>query len=53
MNKQQWFVDEVQKMSNWQRINKILDIKEYLSGKHKILNKPSYMYNGGSVKIYV
>lgn len=45
-NKEQWFVEEVNRVSSQQRINEILDIKEYLSGNHKILRKPSYNYNG-------
>ncbi|AKG35252.1 phage portal protein [Paenibacillus durus] len=45
-NKDKWFVEEVNRVSNQQRINEILDIKEYLSGKHEILQKPSYNYNG-------
>ncbi|WP_251037708.1 phage portal protein [Paenibacillus albidus] len=45
-NENQWFVEEVNRVSNQQRINDVLNIKEYLSGKHKILKKPSYNYNG-------
>ncbi|QUL57354.1 phage portal protein [Paenibacillus tritici] len=45
-NENQWFVEEVNTVSNQQRINDVLNIKEYLSGKHNILKKPSYNYNG-------
>ncbi|WP_342477783.1 phage portal protein [Paenibacillus sp. FSL H7-0350] len=45
-NENQWFVEEVNRVSNQQRINDVLNTKEYLSGKHKILKKPSYNYNG-------
>ncbi|GIQ66815.1 hypothetical protein PACILC2_53830 [Paenibacillus cisolokensis] len=44
--KTEWFIEEINKPYHWQRVNEILNIKEYLSGKHKILNKPSYQYNG-------
>lgn len=40
------FQEEVNKPYHWQRVNEILNVKEYLSGKHSILNKPSYQYNG-------
>ncbi|MDN4070854.1 phage portal protein [Paenibacillus vini] len=46
MYEEHWFVEEVNKFGNKQRINEILDIKEYISGKHRILNKPNYNYNG-------
>ncbi|GIP52209.1 phage portal protein [Paenibacillus vini] len=46
MYEEYWFVEEVNKFGNKQRINEILDIKEYISGKHRILNKPNYNYNG-------
>lgn len=41
-----WFLDEVGQPEHLQRVNQILDLKEYLSGNHKILRKPSYIYNG-------
>ena len=44
--KKDWFVDEVGQVYHQQRVRQILDLKEYLSGKHKILDKPSYMFNG-------
>lgn len=44
-----WFLDEVNKIDHQQRVNTILDIKEYLSGHHKVLHKPNYSYNG---KVY-
>lgn len=34
-----WFMQECNRMYHQERINKIIDIKEYLSGKHKILNR--------------
>lgn len=44
--KREWFLDEINTVQNLQRIRKILDIKEYLTGKHSILNKPAEMWNG-------
>lgn len=41
-----WFMEEVKTVSNQQRINQILDVKEYLSGKHSILLRQPEMYNG-------
>ncbi|MBU5445636.1 phage portal protein [Paenibacillus sp. MSJ-34] len=41
-----WFIQEVSQVYNQQRTNQILDLKQYLSGQHKILNKPSYTFNG-------
>ncbi|MED4567952.1 phage portal protein [Brevibacillus agri] len=46
----EWFVEECNSAINMQRVNKILDIKEYLSGNHAILQAPSYMYNGKEFK---
>jgi hypothetical protein len=44
--KRDWFVEEVNQVYHQQRVNQILDLKGYLSGQHKILNKPSYVFNG-------
>ncbi|WP_136479288.1 phage portal protein [Acetivibrio thermocellus] len=41
-----WFQDEVTKQWHFERIQNILDLKEYLSGKHAILNRPNEQYNG-------
>lgn len=41
-----WFVDETTTIYNQQRIDTIVDMKEYLSGKHKITKRPTEMYNG-------
>lgn len=46
----EWFVEECNTVANMQRINKIVDTKEYLSGNHAILQAPSYMYNGKEFK---
>ena len=49
-NKSDWFVEEVKSVTNMNRVNKVLDLKDYLSGKHAILNRESYMYNGKEFK---
>ena len=41
-----WFVQEVEKVYHKERINKIINIKEYLSGNHKILNRSVEYWNG-------
>ncbi|GAA0366879.1 phage portal protein [Bacillus horti] len=41
-----WFVEEVKSIHNQQRVNRIIDMKEYLSGKHAILNRQVEEYNG-------
>lgn len=41
-----WFVEEVQSIANQQRIQDIFDKKDYLNGKHKILSRSGYKYNG-------
>jgi len=45
-----WFVEEVDNLSNQQRIRDIQDKKEYLNGKHDILNKIPFNYNGKIVE---
>lgn len=44
-SKTEWFEEEVNSYFHQRRVYKILDTKEYLAGKHKILNKPSEMWN--------
>jgi hypothetical protein len=45
--KDDWFVEEVESWYHQKRIQKILDIKDYLgNNKHKILNRTSEMWNG-------
>lgn len=41
-----WFVQFVHEYTNQQRIQDIMAKKEYLNGKHKILQRRSYKYNG-------
>ena len=41
-----WFVDECNSIYHQQRVNKVLDIKQYLAGQHKILNRQIEYYNG-------
>ena len=45
-----WFQDEVTKQWHVERVQNILDLKEYLSGKHAILNRPNEQYNGKPYK---
>jgi SPP1 family phage portal protein len=42
----EWFVEECNSVANRQRVNEILDIKDYLSGVHAILERPNEMFNG-------
>ena len=41
-----WFVDEFEAFSNQDRIRNIQDIRYYLDGKHQILARPNFNYNG-------
>lgn len=41
-----WVTQEVAQPWHVNRIQKILEVKEYLSGRHKILNRPDETYNG-------
>lgn len=45
-----WFASEVQDGWHTQRINNVVNIKQYLSGKHAILNKPDEVWNGRTLK---
>lgn len=45
-NKNLWFVDEVEKTIHQDRIMNIINIKEYLDGKHAILGRLDEVYNG-------
>ena len=44
--KEDWFIEECNQYNAQQRIQNIIDIKQYLSGKHAILNRAIEMYNG-------
>ncbi|HZG59378.1 MAG TPA: phage portal protein [Anoxybacillus sp.] len=41
-----WFIEEVQSVSNQQRVMNVMNLKDYLNGSHKILQKQPYIYNG-------
>lgn len=41
-----WFKEEIGMPYHHQRVSDILDKKNYLSGQHKILNRPVEKYNG-------
>ncbi|KQL54056.1 phage portal protein [Heyndrickxia shackletonii] len=45
-NASDWFIEEVQSISNQQRVLDVMDKKKYLNGSHKIKQTPSYKYNG-------
>jgi SPP1 family phage portal protein len=45
-NQSDWFIEEVQSVSNQQRVLDVINKKEYLNGKHKIKQTPSYKYGG-------
>lgn len=44
--KADWFVSECNSYYHQNRINKIIDIKDYLSGQHLINNRPAETWNG-------
>lgn len=45
-----WFEDEVKKPIHMNRIGEVLNNRDYLIGKHKILNKPNAMWQGEEFK---
>ena len=45
-NRSDWFIEEVSTVANQTRVNKIIDLKEYLSGFHAITQRPTEMYGG-------
>lgn len=47
-NKETWFKEEVNKSQNFKRINNMINIKEYLTGQHKIKSRVNESYNGRS-----
>ena len=49
-NSPYWFVSECEQSWHRDRIDNILNIKEYLSGKHAILSRPDEVYNGRTFK---
>lgn len=49
-NKPTWFLDEINTFENQDRINEVYEIRKYLDGQHKILNRPNYKYNGEVVE---
>lgn len=49
-NKPTWFIDEINSFENQDRVNEVYEIRNYLDGQHKILNRPNYKYNGEVVE---
>lgn len=45
-NRFDWFVEETNKVYHQKKIHKIINIKEYLSGNHKILNRAVEFWGG-------
>jgi len=45
-----WFIGEVGIYNNAERVQEVKAIKEYLSGEHKINNRPVFKYNGELVE---
>lgn len=45
-NANDWFVEEIQSVSNQQRVQDVMEKKKYLNGKHLILQRQPYKYNG-------
>ena len=41
-----WFIEEVQSVSAQQRVMNVLNLKDYLNGQHKILQKPNEKFGG-------
>ena len=41
-----WFIEEVQSVTNQQRVMNVLNLKDYLDGKHKILQKQNEKFAG-------
>lgn len=41
-----WFIEEVQSVTNQQRVMNVMNLKDYLNGQHKILQKPNEKFGG-------
>lgn len=41
-----WFIEEVQSVSAQQRVMNVLNLKDYLNGQHRILQKPNEKFGG-------
>lgn len=48
--KADWFVEETNQVYNHQRINSVLDLREYIDGSHRINNQNVEIYNGKEYK---
>lgn len=46
-----WFIDEVKKSINSARISRVWELKEYLSGRHKVLNRQDIKYQEKEYKV--
>lgn len=45
-DRSKWFIDEVKSFHNQEKVREVEGIKNYLDGKHNILKRKSYEYNG-------
>ena len=45
-----WFIEEFNSYENIERVQETQEIREYLSGGHKILNRPKFKYNGEEIE---
>ncbi|MED4374319.1 phage portal protein [Schinkia azotoformans] len=41
-----WFIEEVSTVANQSRVLKVMNLKDYLSGQHAIIQRPNEYYNG-------
>ena len=41
-----WFIEEVQSVTNQQRVMNVMNLKDYLNGQHRILQKPNEKFAG-------
>lgn len=45
-NQETWFIEEVNNYTNQTRVSQVIELREYLSGLHAIMQRPAEMYNG-------
>ena len=50
-NNPTWFTEEVEKPSNSTRIARVWGLKEYLSGRHKVLGRQDIKYQEKEYKV--
>ena len=45
-----WFLEEITNHWHVKRISDVLSVKQYLDGKHKILDRPDEVFNGRTIE---